>query len=383
MPNLNEELKSWHDWTNPDFFQRAHGREERILPLFLRQLIPVRFQKTKLTLIGWILILVALGIGSAAYNTSSNILFMTLSLLLSSLVLSGILSLINFRRLKWELCAPSHLQVGEVGMAEIDVTNEKSIFPTMGVCFAVGSSESKRDERLYLKHALSPKKTVKLEWTFTPSRRGRCEVHLSGAESQFPFGFLQKVMGREVRESVIVWPQPVDYKYTPDSNGQRFLSGSSRRNAGLGSDLLNIRPYVAGDPPRFVHWKATARMGKLMIRQLAQEGEAGYHIKLDTDRGSWGAEQMETLCSLACSLAGDLFHAGRLETVRVNERIPTVVRGLRELHDFFDVLALLERSESSVSEQSDAPKNLITFRPLGERDVAIYVDEKKAGQTDC
>jgi uncharacterized protein (DUF58 family) len=381
MPNPNEELKSWHDWTNPDFFAGANKRERRIVPLFLRQLMPVRIQRTKLTLTGWMLILVAMGIGSAAYNTASNILFMTLSLLLSSLVLSGILSQINFHKLKWTLRAPQHLQVGEVGMAEVDVVNMKSIFPTMSICFRVGSSASDAEELLYLKQAMGAGEARQLEWTFVPSKRGRFVVNLSGAESQFPFGFLLKAMGASMTEEVLVWPERIEFEFTPENGGRRFFSGASKRNAGVGNDLLNIRPYERGDPPRLVHWKATARMGKLMIRQLAQEGEGGYHLYLDPDASRWNADQFETVCSLVCSLAEALFHAGRLESVRLEGASPTAIRSLAELHDFFDQLALLERREMPTEPVSHALPNLVTFRPLGERSIAIYVGENKAGQT--
>jgi uncharacterized protein (DUF58 family) len=143
--------------------------------------------------------------------------------------------------------------------------------------------------------------------------------------------------------------------------------------------LLNLRPYVAGDPPRLIHWKATARMGKLMIRQLAQEGEAGYHLCLDVDEQLWNADSFETLCSLALSLGNALFHAGRLESVHVSGRTPFVIRSMRDLHDYFDLLALLEPQRLK-RDRPHLQKNTITFRPSGERDVAVYVDEKKAGQ---
>ncbi|MGJ8651830.1 MAG: DUF58 domain-containing protein [Opitutaceae bacterium] len=381
MSNVNEELKHWHDWTHPDFFQWSSRAERRIIPLFMRQLVPARFRKTKLTFIGWILIVVAMGIGSAAYNTSSNILFMTLSLLLSSLILSGILSQINFFKLKWALRAPQHLQVGEVGMAEVDVTNTKRVFPTMSVCFQVGSTAGEAVEKLYLKQALSAKETSKLEWTFVPQQRGLCKVYLSGVTSQFPFGFLQKEMGQEVEESVLVWPERIDFSFDPHNNGQRFLSGHTKRKAGMGNDLINLRPYVPGDPPRLVHWKATARLGELMIRQLAQEGEAGYHLQMSPDASVWDAATFETLCSLVCSLAETLHHAGRLETISVVGQPAVVIRSLRDLHDFFDVLAVLERGDVEPAVYAHRQKNLLTFRPLAESAVAIYIDEKPAGQS--
>ena len=115
MADSQIEMRHWHDWTDPDFFMEGRQRERRLIPLFLRQIMPKKMQRTKLTLTGWMLIIVAMGIGSAAYNTTSNILFMTLSLLLSSLVLSGILAQVNFRKLSWSLKAPEHLQLVRLG----------------------------------------------------------------------------------------------------------------------------------------------------------------------------------------------------------------------------------------------------------------------------
>ena len=152
--NKQAEHRNWHDWTDPDFFAEGRQSERRFLPLFLRQIFPANFQKTKLTTTGWMLIMVSMGIGLAAYNTASNILFMTLSLMLSCLILSGILSLINFKKLNWHLKVPAHLQVGEVGAAEINLENQKKIFPTMSICFRVGHSESKDLKALYMPSSL-------------------------------------------------------------------------------------------------------------------------------------------------------------------------------------------------------------------------------------
>lgn len=377
------EFRDWNDWTDPDFFAEGRQTERRFLPLFIRQLIPARFHKTKLTMTGWMLIIVSVGIGSAAYNTASNILFMTLSLMLSSLILSGILSLINFKKLNWSLKAPEHLQAGEVGVAEIELENRKRVFPAMSISFRVGSSEQGKEHRLYMHSALPAGETSRLEWTFTPQKRGPCDIELHGVGSKFPFGFLDKSFCDYQKHSVLIWPARVDYHFAPQASGRRFLSGVSKRTAGPGSDLLNIRKYVPGDPPRLIHWKATARLNKLMIRQLAKEGEGGFNLEVNPDDSLWSGGQFERLCSVACSLADDLFHIGRLETARLVGEEAVLVRSMRDLHGFYDQLALLEpKSASQLQEKEWRSSNRITFRPLGEGGVAIYVDDIQVGQAD-
>src|SRR5579863_4735200 len=43
------------------------------------------------------------------------------------------------------------------------------------------------------------------------------------------------------------------------------------RRAGAGVELLDTRPYVAGDDPRRVAWAAYARLEKLLVRLVADE----------------------------------------------------------------------------------------------------------------
>jgi len=323
------------------------------------------------------------GIGSAAYNTGSNILFMTLSLLLSSLILSGILSLLNFKKLSYSLKVPEHLQVDEVGSAEIALENEKRIFPSMCLAFQVASSAKEKGESLYLKSALSAGKSTALEWVFCPERRGRFHVYMHGVESKFPFGFLLKAIGDTAQQTVLVWPARVDYTFALTGDGQRFSNGTSRRKLGGGNDLLNIREYERGDSQRLIHWKASARMSKLMVRQLANEGQSRFHLYLNPDRELWSDSNFEILCSLCFALSTDLFDADRLDTVKVGSGMPMITRGLHELHSFFDVLAELDPSSQNVAleEHSDLNRrNLITFKPCGKDGIAIYVDGAQVGQ---
>ena len=380
MASTQQELQNWQDWTSPDFFVAGRQREERFVSLFMRQIMPKALQKTRLSLTGWVLVLVALGIGSAAYNAASNILFLTLALILSSMVLSGILSLINFKKVDWRLVSPTHLRANEPALLEVDLENTKHVFPSMCLSFRVQSSEA--DELLYLSKGLGPGESTRLEWTFAPTRRGPYMVGLAGVESRFPFGFLHKSLGIDETEELLVWPGRVEYVFDPEQGGMRFPSGATRRTPGPGSDLINLRPYERGDPPRLVHWKATARLGKLMIRQLAQEGEQGFHLCVDTVATDWRSEQFDLLCSLVCSLSEDLYSAGRLESVTIADDDPLPVRTIRDLHDVFDRMAILELKDVPVRHLSGMHINRVTFRPNGEDGVFIYVDEQQAGQVE-
>ena len=55
---------------------------------------------------------------------------------------------------------------------------------------------------------------------------------------------------------------------------------------GAGAEVLRLREYRAGDPPRVVDWKATARAGRLISRDFSQDSGLQIVIAIDAGRGS-------------------------------------------------------------------------------------------------
>ena len=55
------------------------------------------------------------------------------------------------------------------------------------------------------------------------------------------------------------------------NNLQRHIGHHRHLSAGLSSELLGIRDYRIGDPPRTIAWKPTARLGKLMTCEYENE----------------------------------------------------------------------------------------------------------------
>jgi len=51
---------------------------------------------------------------------------------------------------------------------------------------------------------------------------------------------------------------------------------------GRGTEYAETREYIAGDDIRFINWKATARLQKLMVNQFYQETEGTTHLVYDT-----------------------------------------------------------------------------------------------------
>lgn len=370
---------------------RQHLRELTWARMLWTFLYPTRGQRIMPTVSGILLISVALGIGTAAYNTSNNILFITLSLLLACLILSGVLSALNFAKVSWRLVPSGPFRAGQTGAIGIELRNAKKILPTYGLWFDVHTRTEPKPQRFVLRERLDPRGgEARLDWTWRPTQRGLEVVELGAVGSLFPFGFLRKVLACEVRAEILVWPAPVEYQRFTTLSPSRRQSGHAVNRIGHTGDLLALRRYSQGDSHRLIHWKASARLRHLMVRQFSSEQQEGYSLHLDSSDELWtDEEQFELVCSFAATLAEDLFTTGRLGTVGIDQQPPRPVRSVRDLEGFFDDLAHLKPRQTT-GRPSRAPfagmtpptagstsKLTLTFAPEGHRGVAALINGEK------
>jgi uncharacterized protein (DUF58 family) len=381
-------------YSGPTGTQGGRGRDfwRRLLWMLI---YPQRGQRVRFTVAGGVLVALALGVGLAAYNSANNILFITLSLLLTCLVLSGVLSWMNLSGLRWRLVAEPPMRAGQAHPVALELLNAKRVLPTYGVWFEMKSTSMPAVERLDLRQRLDARDETRLDWTVRPASRGREVLELEAVGSLFPFGFLRKTFPVRLTREVLVWPAPVEYRRFPAALWERPRSGQALQRVGGGADLHSLRRYVAGDSHRSIHWKATARSGRMMVTRRAAEGEDGYSLWLQTPAEVWTRpEQFELLCGLAATLAEDLFRAGRLGHVAINGQAPVPVRRVTDLEAFLDQVAVIgphaddglaaagRRAGAAAAVPGRAfdrkRKNVLTFAPEGARGVAAYVDGEKA-----
>ena len=89
------------------------------------------------------------------------------------------------------------------------------------------------------------------------------------------------------------------------SSIQRMGSHPVRRR-GFGSDFRELRDHVMGDPFRSIAWKATARTGKLMVREFEEEVIANVFILLDISSTMRGGDTTNTKLQHAIELISQL-----------------------------------------------------------------------------
>ena len=72
-----------------------------------------------------------------------------------------------------------------------------------------------------------------------------------------------------------------------------------------------LRPYVPGDDRRYVHWRTSARIGQLMVRQFQETRRSQIIIVLPTSAQFYASEEeFELAVSCAASIAGQVIRDG-------------------------------------------------------------------------
>lgn len=406
------------EWHGPGAPARSNrGFEWKVLLWSL--VFPPKRHRISVTVSGIFLVGLAMAIGTAAYNTASNILFITLSLLLACLLLSGLMSWFNFMGVCWRVRPQGPWRAGHETFVTVEVGNRKKWLPTYGLWFDFATHPkrpaAREDDnkdvnvrevlkafeksvtrgRLFLRERLEAGGDAALDWVHKPAQRGLAVVELTSVGSFFPFGFLRKNIGTGLKHTVLVWPAQVEYQWRGAAVAAGGAAGRRTSRVGFGEDLLALRKYAQGDSHRLIHWKASARLGKLMVRQFAAESLDGYVLQFDPAAAVWSRpEQFELLCSFAGTLAEDLFAQGRLRGVQVNGGPLLETSRQRDVEAFLDELARATPSADPAGETRDsasgekqsfpssrAPfvvsvprRNVITFAPEGARGVTAYVD---------
>lgn len=139
-----------------------------------------------------------------------------------------------------------------------------------------------------------------------------------------PWGIVRRVVASAEGGVLTVRPRSFRVRRSLTAAFREGESDSASRRSG-DQHFHALRDYVLGDEPRSVHWRSSARAGKLVVRQQVSEASTGTTIVLDVDGSaystnarfgaSWDAERFETAVEVAASLASS--QLGRTEQVHL------------------------------------------------------------------
>ena len=240
---------------------------------------------------GAIFVVILVIVGFAAWNTGNNLLFMVLSIMLSTIFVSWMAARMSLRDLNVSARFPDHIFAGEQAEVLVTLRNSKRLLPSFSILVEMRGTF---DRPGIVKKAVTGKKTPLAYLTYIPHlaaaeqsieqtfpKRGHVLVRGFELSTRFPFGFFRhrrRLTARDVDIVVYPKPEPITDKLNllPLQSGQ---TTSLRR--GAGQDLLLLRDYQQRDDLRHIDWKATARARRLTVREFAAEDERRITIVLD------------------------------------------------------------------------------------------------------
>ena len=291
-----------------------------------RVALPAWRRRLRFTQLGRWYVALTIGIGLAAINTGNNLLFLVLGLLLSSIVVSGLLSETSLRAVRVERRLPASASVGAPALVGLSVRNGKSRAPSVGLALREKGGDTLGQGLLLL---LGAGRTEEISYRFTPQRRGLHRFEQLELATRAPFGLFEKSRDLDAPGELVVFPRRVP----PPAQEPRQLAREGERSTGRpgqGLEVHALRDHRPGEDVRSIHWRSSARAGKLIGIDREEERRRQVCVVLDHRRASGAALEaaleraaalferaLDSGADVSLALCGDHLPAGSGERHRL------------------------------------------------------------------
>lgn len=293
---------------------------------------------------GRVFVLVTLGVGAAAVNTGNNLLYLVLGMLLSLIVLSGILSELVLREIELERRLPRRAFAGAPCLIELVVRNDKRRVPSYSIEIEDFAPREPSDRRCYfLKIPARGKQAA--SYRRTPAQRGVLALREIRVRTRYPFGLFEKSRVLEVEDDLVVYPALAPLALPHLGDGQLGPDVATPRR-GSGAEVGGLRDYSEGDDARAIHWRRTAALGRVVVRERHRDVARRLTLILDERRPErpdpeWNARFERLVSQVAAAAARALDEGAAVEVVTRSGASPLVLAG-KPPDPIWRFLALLE-----------------------------------------
>ncbi len=257
-------------------------------------------------------VLLTLGVGVAAINTGNNLLYIALSMNLSLIVLSGILSEWCIRGVTVRVTPASEAFASRESLLAVTCSASGKRFPAMSLTVGLSFGEAVLTAR-FPEIPAGGRATRVI--SFTPGRRGALPLLSCVVSTRFPFALFEKSMDAPAQTSILVYPEPSG---TGEDGASRAANGGATAAGRQGSAIRGVREHMPADAVRDIHWKASARMGKWMVKERENEAAPVSDVRLPVP---CPPGELEPLISRACAFVLRCEKEGRSYRLWVGDRL--------------------------------------------------------------
>lgn len=181
-------------------------------------------------------------------------------------------------------------------------------------------------------------------------RRGHFRIDPLQIRTGDPFGFFEAAASVGHGVTLVVYPriEPLPLWRLPPANIEG-AHASPERTLQTTPLATGVRPYAPGDSMNRIHWRTTARLGEIQVKEFDLEQTADAWIFLDLDAaweaGSDDGSTTEVAVRVAASVADKALAENRAVGLSVNGHRLTVLppdRGGRQRLKILGLLAAVE-----------------------------------------
>lgn len=341
---------------------RAAVRGLRMLRALRQRLRRLRFPvRLRVTRGGALFAAGAVGIGLAAINTGSNLLYLLVGAMMGFIAVSGWLSEQVIWGVKVRALPPRAVTAGSPSRVAYEIRNRNRWTPTYAVELEPPEGAGAFTPVVRPGHAV----VVRTDRTFPD--RGVVPLEQVRVTTSFPFGLFIKERTVRVSGEVVVWPRR-DRKVREalaGAAGRRGRAAIGGGDAGARGEFRGLREYRPGDDPRDVHWRSSARLGEPLVREYEQDTAPATWICLDL--GGPPGHRAEAGVEIAATLADRAVRRGDRVGLATSDVEVRPGPGRRQLERILDILA-------RASFRPDAP----AVRPPADPGRCVLVTQRGA-----
>lgn len=217
---------------------------------------------------GMVYILVSIVMGILAINGGNNFHYLASASLLGYMLASGIMGRGNICNARLRISFPEEIYADTPFPLTIEISNKNRYVPIFLIDVRVGS------QTFFIPVVQAGSQETRSAVISFPYRGLHAidEIELS---SSFPFNLFTRYWPVRQPEAVVVFPKAISRRAGSAFSNREREDGKNKRKLDADSDIVGVRPYIEGDPIRQVHWKSSARTGKLNTRIYDSKDESG------------------------------------------------------------------------------------------------------------
>jgi len=153
--------------------------------------------------------------------------------------------------------------------------------------------------------SLPPEQSGETLVEMTPWRRGIVRFEGVTFARPDPFGLYRALRKAALPQTILVLPKryPLPPIALPGSLKYQQGGVAMASNIGQSDEFVSLREYRRGDPPRHIHWRSWAKVGKPIVKEFEDEFFVRHALVLDTFTSRPQSELFEEAVSVAASFA--------------------------------------------------------------------------------